>query len=208
MEPRTEHTGHCAADRREGGREGIRAVATGWSGSALGGVGRVEQGAEACVSGLRTINEAARPVGDLPLGAAPVLPAHLTMAAGRKVAELKKATLVLVERDGRLVGVVDQTALLSAADGEQLGDAMKRLDVCLAPTTPLARARELFARTGAAALPVAAGSFLLGVVERTAVERALPEVEWREVGTARAAAPRVRANDVSADTLVPRRNAA
>lgn len=174
----------------------------------LGGVGRVEQGADACVSGLRTIDEAARPVGDLPLGAAPVLPAHLPMAAGRKVAELKKATLVLIERDGRLVGVVDQTALLAAADDEQLGDAMKRLEVCLAPTTPLARARELFARTGATALPVAAGALLLGVVERSAVERALRQVEWRDVGSARVAARRPHATDGCLEQLVPRRNAA
>lgn len=173
-----------------------------------GGVGRMEKGADARVSGLRTIGETARRVGDLALGAAPVLPAHLPMSAGRKVAELKAATLLLVERDGRLVGVVDQNALLAAADDARLGDAMKGLDVCLTPATPLARARELFARAGAAALPVAAGAFLLGVVQRSAVERALRHREWRNPDASPAASRRARGTDQPVVEMAHRRNAA
>ncbi len=179
MEPRTEHTGLSAADRRGG--KGIRTVAAAWSGALGGCVGRVEHGGDPCVSGLRPVDEAARRVGDLALDAAPVLPAHLTMAAGRKVAELKRAPLLLVERAGRLVGVVDRNALRAAPGDDRLGDAMKRLDVCLTPLTALARARELFIRTGAAALPVAAGALLLGVVSRAAVGRAARSLERLEV---------------------------
>jgi CBS domain-containing protein len=159
------------------------------------------------VSGLRTIGEAARRVGDLALAAAPVLPAHLPMAAGRKVAELKGASILLVERGGRLVGVVDQTALLAAADEARLGDAMKGLDVCLTPTTPLARARELFARTATTALPVAAGAFLLGAIQRGAVERALRHRDWRDVG-ATELARRGRATDAPVLKFARRRKAA
>ena len=208
MEPRTEQTGLFAADRREGGREGIRTVGTGWSGSVLGGVGRAEPRAEACVSELRTVGETARRVGDLPLRAAPVLPAHLSMSAGRKVVELKGTTLLLVERDGRLVGVVDQNALLAAADDTRLGDAMKQLDGCLPATAPLGRARELFARTGAAALPVAAGAFLLGVIQRSAVERALRRPEGQELGAGAAPARRGRSANQPVMKVAPRRNAA
>jgi len=141
---------------------------------------------------------------------APALPAHLPMSAARKVADLKKSSLVLVERDGRLVGVVDDVALLQAPDEARLEDAMKRLEVCLTPATPLARAREQLARSGATALPVAAGAFLLGVVTRAAVERAWRERQRLDVAQARPAAGRGRRADVpGADVdLGPRRHAA
>jgi CBS domain-containing protein len=130
---------------------------------------------EATVSALRTPPAGLVRVGDLPVVAAPAVPAHLTMSAARKIAELKRAPLLLAERDGILVGVIDERALLSAADDSEVAAAMKRLDHCLTPTTTLARARELLLRTGADALPVAAGALLLGVVTRAAIERAVRE---------------------------------
>ena len=47
------------------------------------------------------------------------------------------------------------------------------LALSLHPTTSALRARELFLGSGAAALPVVAGAFLLGMVSRADVERAL-----------------------------------
>jgi CBS domain-containing protein len=144
------------------------------------------------ISALRVLPSESALVGDVPVLAAPTLPAHLPMAAARKVAALKKASLLLAERDGILVGVVDERALMSAADDSEVGDVMKRLDHCLTPTTPIARARELLLRTGADALPVAAGAFLLGVVTRAAIERAVREPPRSDLEPARRVAPRRR----------------
>ncbi|HXJ22680.1 MAG TPA: CBS domain-containing protein [Polyangia bacterium] len=142
---------------------------------------------------LRVLPSESALVGDLPVLAAPALPAHLPMSAARKVAALKKASLLLAERDGRLVGVVDERALMSAADDSAVGDVMKRLDHCLTPAMPIVRARELLLRTGADALPVVAGAFLLGVVTRAAIERAVREPPRRDPQPARRVAlPRRR----------------
>jgi CBS domain-containing protein len=127
------------------------------------------------ISALRVLPSESGLVGDLPVLAVPAVPAHLPMSAARKIAELKSAPLLLAERDGVLVGVVDERGLMSAADDAQVGDVVKLLDHCLTPTTPIVRARELLLRTGADALPVAAGALLLGVVTRTAIERAVRE---------------------------------
>ncbi len=114
------------------------------------------------------------------------------MAAARKVAELKRSPVLLVERDGVLAGIIDENKLLASSDDVRAGDAMRTLENCLAATTPLARARELFVRTGSAALPVAAGAFLLGVVTRAALDRALRDVERVQLETGRAVAKRGR----------------
>jgi CBS domain-containing protein len=131
--------------------------------------------AQTFISPLRVLPSEAALVGDLPVVAAPVVPAHVTMAAARKISELKGAALLLVERDGTLAGILDERALLSSPDELRVEMAMKRLDHSLTPLTPLTRAREMLLRTGADALPVAAGAFLLGVVTRTAIERAVRE---------------------------------
>lgn len=129
---------------------------------------------ESCVSGLGASGASStRQVAELELLPAPVIPAHLTMAAARKVAELKSASVLLVERDGVLVGILDQHALVATPDDVRAGGALRPLDVCLGATTSLARARELFVRTGSAALPVAAGALLLGVVMRAALDHAV-----------------------------------
>lgn len=155
------------------------------------------------VTALRAMPRPAQQVAELPFTAAPVIPAHLTMAAARKIAELKRSLVLLVERDGVLAGIIDQHKLLASSDDLRAGDAMRPLEMCLSATTTLVRARELFVRTGSAALPVAAGAFLLGVVTRAAVDRALRDAERVELDAGRGAATRGRP-----DTVVVRRRKA
>ncbi len=124
---------------------------------------------------LRVLPSDSARVGDLPLISVPAVPAHLPMAAARKIAALKRAPLLLAEREGVLVGVLDEQALLAAADDLEVGRVAKRLELAVTPATPVTRARELLLRTGADALPVSAGAFLLGVVTRAALERAVRE---------------------------------
>ena len=136
-----------------GGREGV--------GQSLGEVEL--SGGESCVPR----------VGDLPIRAVPVIPAHLSMAAARKIAELKRAAALFVERDGQLMGSLDQHALLEAPDDANVAACLRTIELCLRPTTSAERALELFARSRTTALPVAAGAFLLGAISRADVERAL-----------------------------------
>jgi CBS domain-containing protein len=112
-------------------------------------------------------------VGDLPIRAVPVIAAHLSMAAARKVAALKRAGRLFVERDGQLVGALDEQALAGAPDDAPVVATMRPIDLFLHLTTPATRARELFIRARTDALPVAAGAFLVGAVWRADVERAL-----------------------------------
>ncbi len=144
------------------------------------------------MSGLRALPGVAQQVAELPFTAAPVIPAHLTVAAARKIAELKRSPALLVERDGVLAGIVDEHRLLASSDDVLVGEAMRPLETCLSATAPLARARELFVRTGSAALPVAAGAFLLGVVTRAALDRALRDHEGLPLDTGRGVATRRR----------------
>ncbi|HEX3903763.1 MAG TPA: CBS domain-containing protein [Polyangia bacterium] len=112
-------------------------------------------------------------IADLPVCSIPALPAHLSVTAGRKVAALKQATALAVEIGGRLLGLVDLWALADADGDAELGVVARPIDLVLSPTTSALRARELFLGSGATALPVVAGAFLLGMVSRADVERAL-----------------------------------
>jgi len=111
-------------------------------------------------------------VGDLLIRRVPVIPSHLSMAAARKVALLKQVSLLLVERDDHIVGIVDERALAAEHDLTAVAAAMRPLAAWLRPATPVSEARELFIRARAAILPVVAGGFILGAVTRTDVERA------------------------------------
>jgi CBS domain-containing protein len=111
-------------------------------------------------------------VGDLPIRRVPVIPAHLSMAAARKVALLKQVSLLLVERDDHIVGAIDERALAADHDLTAVAAAMRPLATCLRPATPVTEARELFVRARAAILPVVVGGFILGAVRRSDVERA------------------------------------
>jgi CBS domain-containing protein len=95
------------------------------------------------------------------------------MAAARKVAELKRAVVLFVERDGRLLGTLDEHTLVNAADDAEVAGCLRSIELCLGATTTAERAQELFVRSRTTALPVAAGAFLLGAVSRADVERAL-----------------------------------
>ncbi len=57
-------------------------------------------------------------VADLMAGPAPIVPSHLTMAAARKIAALKSVGWLLVEAEGRLIGVLDQRALSASRDDD------------------------------------------------------------------------------------------
>ncbi|HEY6477676.1 MAG TPA: hypothetical protein VI456_13930 [Polyangia bacterium] len=112
-------------------------------------------------------------VGDLPIGAVPVIPAHLPIWGARKIAALKETTLVFVAHGAQLVGFLDLGSPAGAPDGDRVELWMSPIAGCLSAATSLVRARELFVRAGTATLPVAAGGFLIGALARADVERAL-----------------------------------
>jgi CBS domain-containing protein len=175
MNEKTGHTGfqsQALVDVRRAG-SGLGDVAL----AAEAGAEVLEQGGEESrVSHFmetRGTGDAGPRIGDLPIRSVPIVPAHLSMTAARKIAELKRAVVLFVERDGRLVGILDERALVEAPDDCEIAARMRPIGLCLRPTTSAARARELFLRARTSALPVAAGAFLLGSVSRADVERAL-----------------------------------
>jgi CBS domain-containing protein len=128
-------------------------------------------------------------IGDLRTRTIPAVPEHVTIAAARKVAALKHVADLFVERDGRLVGVLDERTLAAAAENADVSTVMAPIDGCLHPAMPAARARELFMQSRATVLPVTFGALLLGVVARTDVEQALA----RRCAAAGPRRPRLRA---------------
>ena len=128
-------------------------------------------------------------IGDLPTRTIPAVPEHVTIAAARKVAALKQVADLFVERDGRLVGVLDARTLAGAADDAAVAAMMASIEICLHPAMPIARARELFIASRAALLPVTFGALLLGAVARGDVEHALA----RPCAAPRRRATRIRA---------------
>jgi len=154
------------------GQTGLSAARAAWSKGRRGEDGSAAATGVGAV-GLRGGESCLPRVGDLPIRAVPIIPAHLSMAAARKIAELKRATVLLVEREGRLMGTLDEHALVEASDDADVADCLRAIDLCLGPTTTAERAQELFIRSRTSALPVAAGAFLLGAVSRADVERAL-----------------------------------
>ena len=112
-------------------------------------------------------------IGDLRPRTIPAVPDHLTMAAARKVAALKRAAVLFVERDGRLVGVLDEGALARCADEAGVAPAMKPIGLPLHPAMSVWRARELFDWSRVSVLPVTVGTLLLGAITRAEVELAL-----------------------------------
>lgn len=142
-------------------------------GDAKAGVGAgVGQRRESRVSRFLAASDEGPRIGELPMRNVPVIPAHLSMAAARKVADLKRVTLLFVEHEGSLLGLLDEGALLQAADDAPVTRGLTPIADYLHPELPAVRARELFRRARATFLPVAAGMFLLGMVSRADVERA------------------------------------
>jgi CBS domain-containing protein len=112
-------------------------------------------------------------VGDLAMRKLPVVPEHLPMASARRIAALKGVRLMLVERDGHLVGLLDARALAGAPEHAAVATSMAPISVHLHPATPLERARALFGSAGTTVLPVVVGNLLVGTVTRGDVERRL-----------------------------------
>ena len=108
-------------------------------------------------------------MGDPP----PSVPAHLTMAAARKIARLKSADLLVVEDGDQMVGIIDGYTLEGPAADALVVDGMKPVFPCVRPDSGAHRARDLLARHGLPALLVTVGRFVVGAVSRAAVERAL-----------------------------------
>lgn len=104
---------------------------------------------------------------------APVVPSRLSVAYARKVADLKSAGMLLVEEDGRLVGIAERRELDRVEDEASLKSCMRRLALTVSPTATLERARHLLIKHQLSALPVVAGMFVVGSISRQAVERAL-----------------------------------
>ena len=132
-------------------------------------------------------------IGDLRTRTVPAVPEHLTMAAAQKVAALKRVTVLFVERDGRLVGVLDERALAASPDDAEVAATMKTIGLCLHPATSVWRARELFIWSRVSVLPVTVGAFLLGAITRADVDEAL-----RPRASARRRAVRARARAAAA----------
>ena len=107
----------------------------------------------------------------MPMRSIPVVAAHLSMAAARKVAVLKQIAVLLVERSEQIVGTVDASVLTAADDATPVAAAMRPLGLCLRPAMSVAQAREVFIRARVTVLPVIAGGFVLGAVARADIER-------------------------------------
>ena len=118
-------------------------------------------------------------VGTMAMRRIPVIPAHLSISAARRIAALKRIALLLVELDDQIVGTVDENVLAAAADDVQIAQAMNPPGFCLRPAMSVAQARELFVRARATVLPVIAGGFVLGAVTRADIERAKPPADER-----------------------------
>jgi predicted transcriptional regulator len=110
-------------------------------------------------------------VGYTSLRRIPAIPAHLSMAAARKIAALKRIALLLVEHEEQIVGTVGENALAGVDDETPVATVMRPLDLYLRPAMSVAQAREVFIRARTNVLPVLAGGFVLGAVTRRDVER-------------------------------------
>jgi CBS domain-containing protein len=130
-------------------------------------------------------------VGDLRTRTIPAVPEHLPLGAARKVAALKEVAALFVERDGRLVGVLDERPLAEGADEAVVASLMTPIEACLHPAMSMGRAREAFMRSRVSILPVTFGALLLGAVARADIERAAAKpcaAARRRVARLRAAA--------------------
>jgi hypothetical protein len=169
MQSTTEHTGLSgvrggARGSVEGGREDKGVVRLLSGGNRLDGESRVFPLIEA--------RSDTAVVAHLPIRRLPVIPAHLSMGAARKVALLRQTALLLVEREEQIVGTIDERALAADHDLTAVAAAMRPLARFLRPATPVTEARELFIRMRVSILPVIAGGFVLGAVTRGDVDRA------------------------------------
>src|SRR4030095_15948912 len=97
----------------------------------------------------------------------------MRVAAARKIAALRAVDHLLVEQSGRLLGIVSGIDLEAARDDDAVGALGRPLSSTPRPEPPLERARDLMTKGRVGCLPVFAGVWLIGIVTRDAVERAL-----------------------------------
>jgi len=112
-------------------------------------------------------------VGDVMTTALAAVPAWMSMRDARKIAALKCVDHLVVEEEGRLIGLLAGADLAGAPDDEPAGAWMIHPANSMAPTASALRARHIMLKHGVACLAVLAGSLLIGIVTRDAVERAL-----------------------------------
>lgn len=112
-------------------------------------------------------------VADVMARRQPVVPSHISMAAARKIAELKSADALIVEDKGSLMGFLDSESLRQGRDDQRVVECLKPLRPCVSPNTTVEQARELLLEYGASSLPVTVGPFLIGSVSRSAIERSV-----------------------------------
>ena len=115
------------------GHAGLSAARMAWSKGRRGESGALVAATGVGAVGLSGGESCVPRVGDLPIRAVPIIPAHLSMAAARKIAELKRANVLFVERDGRLMGTLDEHALVEAPDDAQVTDCLRSIELCLGP---------------------------------------------------------------------------
>ena len=159
--------------------------------AALSGGSRVGAKGVACPEGESRVSLLRRSpirVGDVMTRPPPIVPSHLPMAAARKVAALRCADLLLVEIEGRLVGVLADRALATAPDADLVAAWTTPIASAVRPSTTASRARALLIAHRASCLPVVAGMFVVGIVSRVRIERALSSRSDDTGPVARAAA--------------------
>ena len=176
MQSTAEHMGLPVGSGSERGRAeggGDSATVGRW------GPGGCRRDGESRVFPLADGDAEAPHVGDMPMRRIPVIAAHLPMAAARKIAALKRISVLLVERDEQIVGAVDESVLAAADDETVTATVMRPLGLCLRPAMSVAQAREVFVRARATILPVIAGGFVFGAVARADIERTKPPANPR-----------------------------
>src|SRR3954467_3181023 len=122
------------------GHTGLSAAGAAWSkgrrvenGSLVAGTGRMgvgqTGGGEDLGAAELSGGESCVPRGgDLPIRAVPIVPAHLSTPAPRKIAELKRATALCGERGGRLSGTLDEHALVEAPDEADVAGCLRTIE--------------------------------------------------------------------------------
>ena len=133
-----------------------------------------QRGGESRVFPLDGQDGLAPRVRDMPMRRIPVIAAHLSAAAARRVMELRRIGVLLVEDAEHVVGTIDRCALDAADDAARVSTAMKPLALHLQPRMSVAEAREMFVRARTNIVPVIVGGFVLGAVERAVIERTRP----------------------------------
>jgi hypothetical protein len=112
-------------------------------------------------------------VADVMITSVPAVPPWIPVRAARRVAELKGTAHLLLEENGCLLGLARMSELGAASDDDPIAAWSSSAAAFVGPHTSVARTREMMLKNATTCLPVIAGAFLIGLVTRDAVERAL-----------------------------------